>query len=96
MQTTLNAYIINNLKPHWIDAEALVGSSVSVHPPRMNFVFDMECLCAQYNHGGGNVVRMAAKSYGGSSHGDMPRAMITHVDYTYFGSNTNWVWAYLR
>jgi hypothetical protein len=78
MQTTLNAYIINNLKLHWINAEALVGRSVSVHPPRMNFVFEMECLRAQYNRiGGWNVVRMAANSYGGSSHGDMLRAIIT-------------------
>jgi hypothetical protein len=43
----------------------------------MNFVFETECLRVQYNRiGGWNVVRMAANSYGGSSHGDMLRAMI--------------------
>jgi hypothetical protein len=42
-------HIINDLKLRWIDAEALVAHSVFVHPPRMNFVFETECLRAQYN-----------------------------------------------
>jgi hypothetical protein len=74
----VNAYVINDLKLSWIDLQALVGRSVSVHPPRITFVFDTECLRVQYDRiGGWNIVRMAANFYGGSCHGDMLRAMIT-------------------